>query len=258
MFSVVSDHLNRKRPFDFLHVRLQGAGVLVDRAHVLVGRDEDPDLSLPLDRSLLDERLELREAAGVVLDPLPRFVEDEEDAGRLLDLLLAQREVVEHRLDKKLSVVEVTALGGLQRLRDLFGRGEGVRRHGAGRPVQMLRVKARVFLNVGPGLVRERSYFRMQGIELSSPIDLLLDYSRVEDVRAVPARLVVLREQQARKRRRLAVDECVEVEGEDARGALVQSVEVPEDRCPVRRSGRNTRFEALRRGVALERAVLRE
>src|SRR5262249_3847089 len=77
------DSVCRQRPFepetplDLLHVCLQSAGVLVDGAHILVRRDEDPDPPLSLDCRLLDERLELGKTAGVVLDPLTGLIEYE-------------------------------------------------------------------------------------------------------------------------------------------------------------------------------------
>src|SRR5271165_3865406 len=94
-------------------------------------------------------------------------------------------------------VVEVTFLSVLERLRDLFRTSERVRSHLARCAVKLLRVIARVLLDVRPRAVRQRGHFLMERVELPAPINLLLDHPRMEDVRAVPARLVVLGEEQA-------------------------------------------------------------
>src|SRR5690606_11410112 len=116
------DVLGRKRPLepesplDFFHVSLEGARVLVDRAHILVSRHENPNLALTFGGRLLDEGLKLRKAVGIVLDPLSGLVEDKQNTRGLLRFSLLSTQILEHRPHEELDVVEIALLSALESL----------------------------------------------------------------------------------------------------------------------------------------------
>ena len=110
MFSVVRAGLNRNRPSIFF-MSPSIARLFIDRTHVSVRRDDDPELSLALDGSLFDQCLKLRQSALVVFNPLTGFIQNEQQPLLLLGFPLTLFDVEENRVHEKGDVVQFTAFG---------------------------------------------------------------------------------------------------------------------------------------------------
>src|SRR3990172_5920656 len=115
-----------------------------------------------------------------------------------------------------------------------------------------------VLLDVCPRLVRSLLDGGMECGKLALLVQFRFDHASVDQIGAVAARQIILRQQQAGERTVSAVRERVEVEGKHVGFAIADARKTAKNGASPRRVVRNTRLKTFARRHALQVGVSRE
>ena len=122
----------------------------------------------------------------------------------------------------------------------------------------MCPIEREVFLDLGPRLFRSLLDGGVQRGQLALLVQLRFDHPSIDQIGAVAARQVILRQQEGGQGPAAAIRERVEIEGEHIRFAIANARKAAKNGGSPRRVVRNTRLEPFARRHAFQDRVARE